>query len=166
MALHNKWENPEEETPKTELEVNWRDMGGSSNMLGSCNRWRKVASKKSWYFKFRCKLLAQLLCELSPPEPPCLYWSLLDTQTCVRCLGKSGEKAMPSSGSYWQKGGSTTTHEDQGIQESSGYRNLKTELTRVFKVQDTLDISWGHRWSLSSNLGAASGIPKRKELER
>lgn len=30
MALHNKGENPEEETPKTELEVNLRDIGGQA----------------------------------------------------------------------------------------------------------------------------------------
>lgn len=77
-------------------------------------------------------------------------------------FGEIKEKELCySSGSSWHKWRSVAAHDAQETQESSGYRNLKTELTEISKVLDTLDISWGHRWGLSSDHGAASGIPKR-----
>lgn len=92
-------------------------------------------------------------------ECPNLHSSLLDTDLCVAF--RKSAMLFP-----WLilAEGKVLQHMTLRHSRIHGYRNLKPELTEASKILDTLDIFWGHRWSQSSNLGAASGFPKGCEL--
>ena len=117
------------ETLQAELEANCKEHGGMLIEVcygAVCTMGRKVASKKPWCLKFSFVCKATMW-----PVFAGLSKSARHTDLCMKLGELRGKGLFYSSGSSWQKGRRVAAHDAQGSQESSGYRNLKTELTAI-----------------------------------
>ena len=116
---------------------------------------RNVASKKLPCLKFSFVCKATMW-----PVFVGLSKSARHTDLCMELGEVRGKGLFHSSGSSWQNGRRVAAHDPKELKNPVGTGTWKLSW-QLSSLRHSIDISWGHRQSLSSNPGVASGIPQR-----